>query len=332
MTTGRSSNLPNLRDLTATMGPDGAQMALVELLSQNNELFNRLTWKKSNGPFHHTVAARTALPSVYVRKFNAGVPRSKGRTDKISEGMAMFAGLSKVDPSLAEASGNAMEFRATEDDGFTQSINNRVERGLFYDSSKTDPENMMGLTARLDTLSGKYASQVVSSSIAHSGSDQTSIWAVVSGPDTVYGIVPPNLPGGIRYKDHGEQLSTDEDGNEWPFLTTKFEINAGLCVADYRYIARLCNIDMSAISKTGTALIDDLTELVYRLEDTKKGEAMLFCNRDMEKYLMYQARSSVGSSTLSIDVDLETRRRLVSFSGIPIYRCDSILKAEDVVA
>lgn len=331
-TTARPTGLPNLLDLTKLMGPDGTQLALVETLSRMNPFMEKMTWKESNGPTGHVIAARTALPSVSVRRLNEGVPKSKGKTDRITEGCAMFAGLSKVDPALARISGNVGKFRASEDAGFVTSMNNRFEDAVFYDSSKTAPENLMGLSPRLDLTTGNYGGQIISSQIAHSGNDQTSIWFMVSGPDTVYGIVPKGVPGGIIHKDLDEVLSTDDNGNEWPMLTTTFELNAGLCVQDARYLVRLANIDTGAIVKTGKLLIEDMTAAVFRLLDLKKGTPMIFANRTMCQYLFLQAQDSVKSATLSIEQDIETRQAITKFMGIPIYMTDALLNTEAVVS
>lgn len=332
-TTARRSDLVSLYDLQKQIGPDGRLLRTVQTLSKMTPFFDRMHWKTSNSPFGHVLAKETSLPQVYVRRINEGVPASKGGTDTTTEAAAIFAGRSKVDPVLARASGNAAQYRANKDDQFVaQAIPQRFERAVFYDDPATDKENLGGLTPRLNSLSGKYATQIVDSQIAHSGSDQASVWAMVSGPNTVYGFIPLGQKSAIDYQDRGEVKSQDENGNEWYFLESTFEMHAGLAVEDPRYIARLANIDTHAIAKTGKLLIEDLTSLVFRLRDLTSGEPMMFCNRTILEYLFLQAQDSVKNSTLRIDDDIENGKKIVKFMGIPIYLDEMLLSTEDVVA
>ncbi len=331
--TARSSELDSLLDLQKKIGPDGNMLRTVAALEKQNAFFKHMHWKPSNSPDGHVLSAQTSLPQVYVRRINEGVPASKGTTAKVTESAAIFAGVSKVDAVIAKMSGNTAEYRAQKDDLFvSQSIPNRFDRAVFYDDVATAKENLGGLTPRLNSLSGKYNDQIVNSQIAHSGSDQTSIWAMVSGPNTVYGFIPKGQSAAVDYKDRGEISSRDDNNNEWFFLTSSFEMHAGVAVEDPRYIARLANIDTSAIAKTGKLLLEDMTSLVFRLRDLTSGVPMMFANRLVLEYLFLQALDSVKSSTLRIDEDIESRQRIVKFMGIPIYMDEQILNTEDVVA
>lgn len=330
---GRGSELVSLSELQRQIGPDGNLLRVVKATEKNCAFFRHMHWKVSNSPNGQVNAMQSSLPQVYRRRLNEGVPASKGTTSTVTEGAAIFAGESKVDKTLARMSGDAAAYRMQKDDLFiSQAIPQEFNRAVFYDNPATDIANLGGLTPRLNSLSGKYGSQIVNSSIAHSGQDMTSVWAMVSSPNTVYGFVPRGQPSAIDYVDRGESSAVDAKGNTWYPLTSSFEMHAGLAVEDPRYIARLANIDTGAIAKTGSLLIQDLTSLVFRLQDLNSGEPMMFANRLVLEYLFQQALDTVKNSTLRIEDDLENRQKIVKFMGIPIYMDEMILNTEDVVA
>ncbi len=292
MTTARSNDLPTLLDLTKSMAPDGTALDVVDALSRNNPFLENLVFKQGNTPTGHIFGALNGLPPIAWRRFNEGVPAGKSKKDQITESCGMLTGISKVDSALADLNGDAATFRAGEDKAFISAFKNELETGFFYHSTKTAPEKFMGLSPRLDALSGiPYSSQVINATAggAASGNDSTSVWAMVSSPETVFGITPKNLPGGLKMKDLGERLVKDDNNNEFVALVSTWDWRVGLCVQDARYVVRLANIDTSGIVKAKTAM-------------------------------------------LSIEKDIERGTWVLMFMGIPIYMTDAILNTETPLA
>lgn len=334
-TTALLNDLPTLLDLTKAMAPDGSELDTVDALSRNNELLQNLVFKQGNLPTGHVFGALNGLPPIAWRRFNEGVAAGKSKKDQITETCGMLSGISKVDKSLANLHGNAMAFRAGEDKAFVSAFKNELETGLFYHSTKATPEKFMGLSPRLDALSGiPYSSQVINATAGGtaSGSDCTSIWAIVSGPDTVYGIIPKNMPGGLVSNDLDEQLTADEAGNEFVALVKTWDWRVGLAVQDARYVVRLANIDQTGLVKTGRLLIQDMIDMVSQLKDTTSGRPMIFCNRLMRRYLYHQAQNATASSMLSIEKDIENGKWVLMFMGIPIFMTDALLNTESALA
>lgn len=332
--TARSNELPTLLDLTKSMGPDGATLDVVDALSRNNPFLENLVFKQGNTPTGHVFGALNGLPPIAWRRFNEGVAGGKSKKDQITESCGMLSGISKVDSALADLNGNAAAFRAGEDKAFVSAFKNELETGFFYHSTKTAPEKFMGLSPRLDALSGiPYSSQVINATAGGtaSGNDSTSVWAIVSSPETVFGITPKNLPGGLKMKDLGERLVKDENNNEFVGLVSTWDWRIGLCVQDARYVVRLANIDTSAIVKTGKLLIQDLIDMVSQLKDTTSGRPMIFCNRLIRRYLYQQAIDTVKGSMLTIE-RLENGTWILLFMGIPIYMTDALLNTETPLA
>jgi hypothetical protein len=327
------AGLPTLADIMKRLDPNGAYAKVVEAMTKQCPLLEDMVWVEGNLPTGHVFTTRTGLPSIGWRKFNEGVASGKSSSDQITETCGILEGNSKVDCALADINGNATAFRSSEDMSFVTSFKHTLETAFFYESTKTAPERMMGLSPRLDTISGNpYANQVMQSHTSSSGSDQTSIWVVVHGPETVFGIYPKGSLGGLSYTDLGKQLTKDSGGvNEFLAYVGNWAWKVGLCVKDARYVVRIANIDTSALAATGSGLITDLVKAVEeRIQDTDSGRAVIYCNRKIRTYLRLQAMDTTKNSTLTFDA--VGGKPVLAFQGIPIHRTDALLNTEAVVS
>lgn len=326
-----NTQLPSLLDHIKRMDPDGAIAQIVETLSQRNAFLADAVFKEGNLPTGHQFTSRTALPSVGWRRFNEGIAPSKSRTGQTTEACGMLTGLSVVDADEAKLNGNEVEFRASEDKGFVQSMNNEVETGFAYHSTKTNPEKFMGFVPRLDATSGNpAAAQIIKHDAAAAGSDQTSILLVAWSPETAFGIFPKGSKVGIEAKDMGSQLWDDGSGKKFEAYVTKWTWKLGLCVKDWRYVVRIANIDATNLSTTGNDLIKSMVKAYHQLYDTKTGRLAFYCNRAIGTYLHLQAMDSVKNSTLSIES--VGGHPVTTLLGVPVRETDAILSTEAVVS
>lgn len=325
------NTLPSLQDVTSRMDPNGRIAPIVELLQQSNPLLEDMVWKEGNLPTGHVFTSRKSLPSGTWRRFNEGVAASKSRTDQVTETCGMLDAKAQCDVDLAKLNGNEAAFRLSENKAFIMGLNNDLETAMFYSSTKTDPEKIMGLSPRLDSTSGDWGGQIIKHNASASGSDQTSIWLVGWGPDTAYGIFPKGMPGGLEMDDMGKQLVSDGT-NEYRAWVTYFSWKVGLCVQDARYVVRLCNIDTTAgqIASTGMALIQDMIKMVGQIHSLKGVRPAFYCNRHVATYLHLQALDSVKNSTLSIENI--AGKPVTMFMGIPVRTSDAITITEAVIS
>jgi hypothetical protein len=325
-----NATLPTLQDIVSRMNPDGSFSEIVEILTQQNAILQDAVWVEGNLPTGHQFTSRRALPSGTWRRFNEGVAVSKTRTEQVVETCGMLTALAKVDSKLASVGGNAAAYRASEERGYLQGLSNDLETALIYSSTKTDPEKILGFAPRLDSTTGNWGGQIINSQIAHSGSDQSSMWLVVWGPNTVHGIFPKGSKGGLEVKDRGEELTRDASNNEFYSYVTEYCWNVGLCVRDARYLVRLANLDTSAIAETGSLLIQDMIKMVHQAQDLTSGRPAIYCNRKIATYLHLQALDSTKNSTLAIQNI--GGQPVTTFLGIPVRMSDAITNTEAVIS
>jgi hypothetical protein len=324
---------PTLLDLVKRTDPNGSIASVVELLTQRNAILEDMTFKEGNLTTGERVSSRVGLPSLTWRRFNEGVAPSKSAVVNFDESCGMLEGMSVVDTELAKLGGNEAAFRASEDAAFLQALNNEVNNGLFYHSTKTAPEKFMGLAPRFDALSGGIASaNTIDWSGSSSGDDQTSVWFVVWSPDSVYGIFPKGMNGGLQAEDLGKQLWTDSGGtNKFTAWVTKWTWKVGLVVKDWRQVVRICNIDTSAMTagSGSTTIVDDMIDAYYKLNDPNAGRLVIYCNRAVGAMLHKQA---MNKATYGLTLESFGGKPVTAFLGHPIRVTDSILSTESVVS
>lgn len=322
---------PTLLDYAKQMDPDGSIAQAVQMLSRLSPAIADAAFVEGNLPTGHVFTHQTGLPSLGWRMYNQGVAASKGKTDQITETCGMLAGRSAVDVELANLNGNAGAFRRQQDVAFMEAFKQEVETGLFYHSTKATPEKFHGLTPRLNLTTDPFGSQIVLCDSSPSGSDQTSIWLVYWGPESVFGIFPKGSSAGLALNDMGVQLVADSGGtNTFRAYVSEWTWKVGLAVKDARQLVRIANIDTSAISATGTNLIPAMIDAYHRINSHSVGRGVWYANRKIATYLHLQARAAVGSSTLSLD--MVEGKMITNVMGLPVHITDALLNTEDVVS
>ena len=71
----------------------------------------------------------------------------------------------------------------------------------------------MGLSSRYSDLSATNAQNIIDA--GGTGTDNTSIWLVVWGENTVHGIFPKGQKAGIQMEDKGQQTLKDANGGQY---------------------------------------------------------------------------------------------------------------------
>lgn len=328
---------PTLLDLRARMDPDNKIAAIIEMLAQTNPILEDMVMGEGNLPTGHRTTVRTGLPSVYWRTINKGVKPSKSRTAQVDEGCGMLEAYAEVDKVLADLNGNTSAFRLSEDRAFIESMNQEMARGLFYANPEVEPEKFLGLAPRYaaastdETQSG-YNIVKPAGSVTPSGADQTSIWLVVWGMNSVHGIYPKGSEAGLKHQDLGEVTLGDATNGYYQGYRAHYKWDLGLVVRDWRYVVRIANIDIGSITTDPATqgLLDAMDEAIQRIPSLSMGRPVFYARREVLSLITKQARKA-ASATITVQ-DLEENRQLVKFSGIPIKRTDGLLKTEAVVS
>ena len=327
-----ASNVATLADHAKRLDPDGKVPMIVELLRQRNAILDDMLWKEGNLPTGHRTTVRIGLPTVTARRLNEGVVPSKSTTAQIDEQCAMFEAISEVDADLVKLNGNDAGFRLSEAAAFIEAMNQTMAQTLFYGNASITPEYFTGFAPRYASLSGTNAQNILSAGGA--GADNTSIWLIAWGENTVSGIYPKASKAGLIHEDLGEQMIQTGVGigtGRMKAFIDRWQWKCGLAVRDWRYAVRIANIDVSnLVNESGAAdLIKLMIKAIHRLPDLSSGRPVFYCNRTVREMLDIQA---LNKASYQLNIDNVDGKPVTKFRGIRIETCDQILESESVVA
>ena len=335
MATLSTSNL-TLADWAKRSDPDGRVPIVAELLSQSNEILDDCVFKEGNLPTGERVIIRTGLPQVYFRALNQGIPSSKSTTAQVDEACGILEARSEVDKDLAMLNGNTAQFRLSEDTAFLEAMNQTQAETMFYGNPGTDPKKFLGLAPRYGDLSADNAVNILDA--GGTGSDNASVYLVCWGDQTVYCPFPKGSKAGLTHEDLGEQTVYNSDGTRLQAFATRYQWKNGLVVKDWRYVVRICNIDVSdLVAGTGTQaasastnLIKLLTRALYRIPNMSMGRAAFYMNRTVHSGMSVAALDK-SQNVLAIQEGLSqfgTAQSYLSFLGVPLRRVDALINSE----
>lgn len=329
-----AGNMLTLKDWAKRIEPDGKVGMIAELLSQTNEVLTDMVWSEGNLPTGHRTVVRTGLPDVYWRLLNQGVQPSKSETAQIDEGCGMLEAWSEVDKDLAQLNGDVGAFRFSESQAFIEAMNQEMASTLFYGNSSVSPEEFNGLAVRYSSMSAANAQNIVLGGGA--GADNSSIWLVGWGPRSVHGIFPKGSKAGLIHEDLGlETVETTAGvaGSRMRAYREHFQWKCGIALRDWRYVARIPNIDISnLVSKSSAAdIIELMIKAIHRLPNLNAVKPCFYMNRSVFQMLDIFSRDDVLSGG-GLNYQNVMGVSQYSFRGIPVRICDALTENESLVA
>jgi hypothetical protein len=318
--------------------------AIVELLSQTNEILLDMMVVEGNLPTGHKTTVRTGLPTATWRLLNYGVPNAKSTTAQVTDTCGNLETYSVIDKDIADLNNNTSEFRMSESMGFLEGMNQQMATTLIYGNTAVNPERFMGLAPRYNSVStgtAQTAANVID--MGGTASTNTSIWIVTWGPNTMHGIFPKGKITGLQHRDMGEWPVQDANNNTYQAYRDHFKWELGLSVRDWRYVARLANIDVTLLNGASAAnLINGLVRALYRLPTASPmmsgvqtsdapgiqgmmGRTVIYCNRVVRTYLDLQAMNKTNVLLQMREFQGEV---VTTFRGVPVRTVDAILNTE----
>src|SRR5216684_2482044 len=300
---------------------DGYKVAsIIELLSQTNEMLDDMMVVEGNLPTGHKTTVRTGLPQATWRQLNTGVPNAKSTTAQLVEACGNLETYSVIDKDIADLNGNTPDFRLSESRAFLEGMSQQVAATMVYGNQFANPERFTGWAPRYSTKT--VANSQTANNVLDGGgtaSTNTSMWVLTWGTDTNHAIFPKGKLAGLQ---------------QWEI---------GFAQRDWRYMARICNIDVTQLTGVSAAnLINLLVRALYRLptapvsattiqtSDTPAvradmGRTVIYCNRIIRTYLDLQA---MNKTNVLLRIEEFNGKPITTFRGIPIRTVDAVLSNE----
>jgi hypothetical protein len=151
-------------------------------------------------------------------------------------------------------------------------------------------------------------------------------------------IHPKGTPAGVQREDKGEQRVTDASGNPYFVKEEVYSWHLGLAVKDWRYNARIANIDVSDMLAGSVDLYGLMRKAYYKLQSRRRdvkgviggGRIAIYANRDVIESL--DALTTGTGSAANAKLQLQTKeiegKEVLTFRGIPIRETDALLNTE----
>ena len=341
---------PSLFDLTTRLDPEGKIPIIAEMLSQDNDYADDMPWVEANEHTGHEFVFRTSIPAGVWRQYNQGVPYAKSTTGKARVGLGMLEDYSQVDRALAEHSGDREKFRESEDVAFLEGMSQTIAQTIFYGNTTVNPAEFMGLSPfynTLNTANAQNAANVLNG--GGTGSSNSSLWLVGWGEETIFGIYPRGSKAGLDMENKGDTTpGFDAFGNRFEAYTSWFRQQAGLCPKDWRYAARLANLDNTAAGLAGPNAydlfvgLDDMLLLFPKLSRATSGIAktdapmesgatrtVIYTNRTVRHWANVQAMRN--RNTL-LGLNDYAGKPVEGYRGIPWKTVDQLVNNESTVS
>lgn len=332
-----STNNPTLADVAKRLDPNGQIADIVEILNETNPILEDMTFVEGNLPTGHRTSIRTGLPTPTWRKLYGGVQPTKSTTVQVTDNTGMLEAYAEVDKALADLNGNSAAFRLSEDRAHIEGMNQEMAGTVFYGNEGTEPAAFTGFAPRFNSLSAANGDNIINGGSASGQTDNTSIYLVVWGPNTVHGIYPKGSTAGLSVTDKGQVTveNVDGQGGRMEAYRTHYRWDAGLVVRDWRYVVRIANIDVSELTDNTNgeaarkALIRLMVQASERIPQLGMGRAAFYANRTIRTNLRLGILDKIANN---LSWETVAGKRVMVFDDIPVRTCDAILNSEARVA
>lgn len=329
------TKFPTLLDVARRLDPNGKIDAIAEILNEEAPILEDAVFMEGNLPTGHKSTVRTGIPTPTWRKLYQGVQPTKSSTAQVTDSCGMLEAYAEVDKALADLNGNTNEFRLSEDRAHIEGMAQELSSTFIYGNESTNEAAFTGLAPRFNSLSALNAENIVDAG-GTDGAGSTSIWLVVWGPQTCFGIYPKGSKAGLQMDNKGQVTIENVDGNggRMEGYRTHYRQDAGLVLKDWRGVGRICNIDVSALTVDGTLqnridaqklLIRQMVTLSERVSHRNKGRAVWYVNKTIRENLRLGILERVANNLTWETVE---GKRVMTFDDIPVKRLDALLNTE----
>ncbi|RCL00935.1 MAG: hypothetical protein JSC189_001028 [Candidatus Tokpelaia sp. JSC189] len=316
--------------------------AVIELLSELNPVLDDAIATECNMGTTHRHTIRTGYPKVVWGRLYQGVPSSKSTMQQVEDTTGFVEARSEIDVRLLKLSSDPAKMRLIDSSPYLETMSQEMASGIFYNDTALSPEKFKGLSARYNVFNSNgpdlsrpdIANQVID--CGGRGLNNTSVWFVNWSDRSTSLLYPKGTKAGVLFEDKGEQSVLDTHGNAYFAKVSTFEWHIGMFVKDWRYNARIANIDVDDLRDGKVDMWAFMRHAYYRLQsrrvDAKLGRLAIYMNREVLEILDAQSsdRSLLAANPnyTGLSHGQVEGREVRTYRGIPIRECDAILNTE----
>ena len=335
----------NLLDHAKQFNPNGDEYAVAKVLEQSNPVIKDMPVIESNDESGHTYAVQTGIPMPTWRRAYEGVEPTKHTQKVVHDTYGRMSAYSMVDVAVAEKGGKINETRAAMAEHHIEGMAQGMASKVFYGSNADDEKSFIGIAPRFSALTGAESSANVISNGGSTSNQQSSIYLIGWGKNKTFGFYPKGTRAGIKryeYSAAGPVPCKDANGKEFPGYKEQYEWLMGLAVADWRYSARVCNIQAPTTMNDDAckALFKNFMKALNQIHNVDAVNLVAYCSRDVKFALRNGFLLSGGTIAPQVYVQNELDKsgnkgyssHDLVIDGIHVKADDAIVQTEAVVA
>jgi len=346
---GIGNTFYNLIDLYKGQDAKGAVLPVIEMMMENNPMLEDAVAVECNNGTTHMHSVRTGLPQVAWGRLYRGIPQGKSQKAQVQDTTGFVEGLSTVDKRLLDLSGNEGAIRLSEATAYIEAMEQEACNKIIYGNSNSNPDQFMGLAPRFNDPTAPNGSQLVNG--AGSGADNTSVWFIAWGEGRTHLLYPKNTKAGISREDKGEQRVVDDTGAYY-VKEELFQHHLGLAVADWRYVVRICNIDVSmlradpsTVGGSGVSIYDLFRKAYWKLHSRRPqklqtsapgggmGRVAVYANKDVLEALDALSVNNGSADSFVRLTPMEIQgKEVLTYRGMPLRECDALINTEEAIS
>ncbi len=326
-------------EVAKSIGAQGNDLALVDTLSQKVPFLEEGYWMEADDFASHHFMQALSEPVGTDSVINVGVGWDVATQTPVTELIQGIESYLRIDMRILSKRRNPQQYIKQQCDTFVRGLIKTIHDRILYgnyispDSGVTtvgvgstaaggiSTDRIQGLATRYGTI-GTNPWYNVTTNSGSGANAQSSTWAIVWGPDSVFFVYPHGGQDFVKVTDMGEQLVYDSTPKPYQAYVVHFLIQFGLCVADPRKVQRLCNINTTAYW-TPTAQLKALGQLPDGLDG-----AVLYVPRFVYTYM--QVDALLGTNKLYTKEEVWGHQQTM-FQGVPLKMCERIATNEGVV-
>lgn len=315
-------------------------LPVVNILSQTNPIINDAVVIESNSDSGHKYAIQTGMPEVAWRRAYEGVDPSKATQRVVNETYGRASTLTKVDVAIADKGGHSAQVRASAAAVQLEAMSQEMANKIINGSIAEDEKSFVGLAARYSSTNAESARNLI---LAGGSSNLSSIYLVGWAKDKIFGFYPKGTKAGIQIYDYNPDgkphKCVDENGKTFPGYETQYEWLMGLGVQDWRYGARIANIDVTDLNTKAkcAALFDKFMEAVNSIQNLNGINLVAYASRKVKFALRNGFLAAGGNAGVIQTAPQVQQANNLSSSGNSGYSSNDLVidgihvKAEDAI-
>jgi hypothetical protein len=309
-----SSTYLTAADLAVINDQRARDLGVTDVFNAAPVLVKMAATTASNGTTHRYIK-EVGAPTVGFRTVNGGLDNNIADDDLVSIDLSILDASYAVDKAMADA------YKGGPEALLARYAKKHLRAALFAFESQiftsTQTNGFSGLDDELDN----YGHAMVVDGGSHTGSANTSVWAIRTGDDEQDAMVVLGQEGQIVIGQSVEQRlsTTDSPPKHYSGIWTPIQAWVGLQIGGSKSVGRIANLDTGSNKLTDAKLAD----LISRFP-AGRGPTLIAMSR-RSQYQLQSSRTATNSMGTEAPFPQEA-------FGVPIIVTDAISDTESAVA